>query len=92
MASSTGFLSELAGDLQRAAGAAERIAHLLDAQAVMPQPATPQPINLYSPLACQFDHVDFASGTVNQPDVLISFQHPSLTNAGILTRKSLNSP
>ena len=60
VASSTGFLSELAGDLQRAAGAAERIARLLDTKAVMPQPTTPQPINLYSPVACQFDHVDFA--------------------------------
>jgi len=60
VASSTGFLSELAGDLQRAAGAAERIAHLLDTQAVMPQPTTPQPLDLYSPVACQFDHVDFA--------------------------------
>ena len=60
VASSTGLLSELAGDLQRAAGAAERIAHLIDTQAFMPQPATPQPLNLYSPVACQFDRVDFA--------------------------------
>ena len=60
VASSTGFLSELAGDLQRAAGAAERIAHLLDTQAVMPQPTTPQPLDPSSPVACQFDHVDFA--------------------------------
>ena len=52
VASSTGFLSELAGDLQRAAGAAERIAHLLDTQAVMPQPTTPQPLDLSSPIAC----------------------------------------
>ena len=60
VASSTGFLSELAGDLQRAAGAAERIAHLLDTKAVMPQPASPQPLYLNSPVACRFDHVDFA--------------------------------
>ena len=60
VASSTGFLSELAGDLQRAAGAAERIAHLLDTKAVMPQPASPQPLDLKSPVACQLDHVDFA--------------------------------
>ena len=60
VASSTGFLSELAGDLQRAAGAAERIAHLLDTKAVMPQPASPQPLDLNSPVACCFDHVDFA--------------------------------
>ena len=60
VASSTGLLSELAGDLQRAAGAAERIAHLIDTQAFMPQPAAPQPLNLDSPVACQFDHVDFA--------------------------------
>ena len=49
-----------AGDLQRAAGAAERIAHLLDTQALMPQPEAPQPLDLCSPVACQFDHVDFA--------------------------------
>ena len=60
VASSTGFLSELAGDLQRAAGAAERIAHLLDTKAVMPQPASPKPLDLNSPVACWFDHVDFA--------------------------------
>ena len=60
VASSTGLLSELAGDLQRAAGAAERIAHLIETQAFMLQPATPQPLNLYSPVACQFDRVDFA--------------------------------
>jgi ATP-binding cassette subfamily B protein len=36
VASSTGFLSELAGDLQRAAGAAERIAQLLDTKASLP--------------------------------------------------------
>ena len=60
VASSTGFLSELAGDLQRAAGAAERIAHLLDTKAVVPQPASPQPLDLNSPVACRFDHVDFA--------------------------------
>ena len=60
VAISTGLLSELAGDLQRAAGAAERIAHLIETQAFMPQPAMPQPLNLYSSVACQFDRVDFA--------------------------------
>ena len=60
VASSTGLLSELAGDLQRAAGAAERIAHLLDTKVVMPQPASPQPLDINSPVACRFDHVDFA--------------------------------
>ena len=39
VASSTGFLSELAGDLQRAAGAAERIAQLLYTKGSLPAAA-----------------------------------------------------
>jgi ATP-binding cassette subfamily B protein len=64
VASSTGLLSEIAGDLQRAAGAAERIALLLDTQAVMPRPGTPQPLDLKSQVACEFDRVDFTYPSV----------------------------
>jgi len=60
VASSTGFLSELAGDLQRAAGAAERIAQLLATKATLPQAASPRALDLDSSIACQFDNVEFA--------------------------------
>jgi ATP-binding cassette subfamily B protein len=60
VASSTGFLSELAGDLQRAAGAAERIALLLDTKAVMAEPAVPRRIDETAEDACVFDRVSFA--------------------------------
>ena len=55
-----GFLSELAGDLQRAAGAAERIAQLLETKASLPHSQSPQRINLRAKVACEFDGVNFA--------------------------------
>jgi ATP-binding cassette subfamily B protein len=60
VASATGFLSELAGDLQRAAGAAERIAQLLETKATLPAPLSPQRLDPDCPIACQFDNVAFA--------------------------------
>ena len=60
VASSTGFLSELAGDLQRAGGAAERIAQLLDTKASLPAPCSPQHISLRAAAACEFRAVNFA--------------------------------
>ncbi|MDC3235171.1 ABC transporter transmembrane domain-containing protein [Candidatus Puniceispirillum sp.] len=60
VASSTGFLSELAGDLQRAAGAAERIAQLLDTKASLPTSRSPQHISLRAEAACEFLGVNFA--------------------------------
>ena len=60
VASSTGFLSELAGDLQRAAGAADRIAALLQTDAALPQPAQPAVIATNHDIACRFDGVNFA--------------------------------
>ena len=70
VASSTGFLSELAGDLQRAAGAAERIAQLLDTKASLPVPASPQPINMAAATACEFAAVQFAyPAAVNRPAI-----------------------
>ena len=60
VASSTGFLSELAGDLQRAAGAAERIAQLLATNASLPKSRSPQHLNLRSVAACEFQGVNFA--------------------------------
>ena len=70
VASSTGFLSELAGDLQRAAGAAERIAQLLDTEASLPEPAAPQRINSAAATACEFVAVQFAyPAALNRPAI-----------------------
>jgi ATP-binding cassette, subfamily B, bacterial len=58
--SSLGQLSEVWGDLQSAAGAAERISELLSETPAITSP--PQPARLPSPVRgeVQFDHVDFA--------------------------------
>ena len=70
VASSTGFLSELAGDLQRAAGAAERIAQLLDTEASLPTPACPQLIDPAAATACEFAGVQFAyPASLNRPAI-----------------------
>ena len=70
VASSTGFLSELAGDLQRAAGAAERIAQLLDTKASLPAATSPQQINMAAVTACEFAAVQFAyPAAVNRPAI-----------------------
>ena len=60
VAASTGFLSDLAGELQRAAGAADRIAAMLQADETLPQPAVPRRINPACYIACAFEDVDFA--------------------------------
>ena len=70
VASSTGFLSELAGDLQRAAGAAERIAQLLDTEASLPASACPQLIDPAAATACEFAGVQFAyPAALNRPAI-----------------------
>ena len=60
VAASTGFLSELAGELQRAAGAAERIAQALEAKAALPEPGRPATLQRGHATACSFAAVDFA--------------------------------
>ena len=60
VAASTGFLSELAGELQRAAGAAERIAQALQATAALPEPERPATLQRGHATACSFAAVDFA--------------------------------
>ena len=60
VAASTGFLSELAGELQRAAGAAERIAQTLQTTADLSGPATPLPLRRDFEVACRFEAVDFS--------------------------------
>ena len=60
VAASTGFLSDLMGELQRAAGAAERIAVMLQADETLPQTAVPRQIDPDHDMACAFEGVDFA--------------------------------
>ena len=76
VASSTGFLSELAGDLQRAAGAAERIAQLIHTKAVLAEPANPRRLDPNVEYACAFDGVSFAyPSAINRPAICdVSFQ------------------
>jgi ATP-binding cassette subfamily B protein len=59
VAASVGTLSEVWGDLQRAAGAAERIAELLDAQADIAAPALPRPLPVPPRGAVAFEAVGF---------------------------------
>jgi len=70
VASSTGFLSELAGDLQRAAGAADRIAQLLATDVRLVEPVDPVAIQPDAPLACAFEMVDFAYPAVAERPAL----------------------
>lgn len=60
VAASTGFLSELAGELQRAAGAAERIAQTLQTTDSLTEPASPLPLRRDAEIACRFEAVDFS--------------------------------
>ncbi len=57
-ASSTGAISEVVGDLHRAAGAAEHIFELLDVRPTITTPATPQKLPTAKG-ALVFDHVTF---------------------------------
>ena len=60
VASSTGTLSELGGELQRAAGAADRIAQLLGQPLRRSDPGQPHPIAADKGVQICFDNVDFA--------------------------------
>lgn len=53
-------LSEVAGDVQRAAGAAERLLELLDARPVIQAPGSPTPIPRPVRGEIAFEHVSFA--------------------------------
>ncbi|MFZ1428386.1 MAG: ABC transporter transmembrane domain-containing protein [Geminicoccaceae bacterium] len=60
VASAVGGLSDVFGDLQRAAGATERLFELLDAPAEIAAPATPTPLPAHSAGALRFEAVSFA--------------------------------
>ena len=60
IASATGSLSELGGGLQRAAGAADRIAAILQTQTDLTEAAVPQKIPSSDAISVHFDEVGFA--------------------------------
>lgn len=60
VAGAFGGLSEVAGDLQRAAGAVERLFGLLDAEPAIAAPAQPLPLPARSQGAVRFEDVRFA--------------------------------
>ena len=60
VASAAGALSEIMGDLQRAAGATERLFELLDETPQIVAPATPLPLPQPSAGAVRFERVRFA--------------------------------
>ena len=66
VASSVGALSDVSGELQRAAGAAERVASLLDEKPTLISPDTPQPFNEGQP-DISFENVSFSYAS--RPDL-----------------------
>jgi ATP-binding cassette, subfamily B, bacterial len=70
-ASSMGQLSEVWGEVQLAAGAAERISELLDETPIITAPALPQPLPQPPQGRLAFEHVTFAYPTRPEHDALI---------------------
>ena len=70
-ASSMGQLSEVWGEVQLAAGAAERISELLDEKPIITAPAVPQPLPLPPQGRLALEHVIFAYPTRPEQDALI---------------------
>ena len=68
VATSGGAISETVGDLQRASGAAERLAELLDETPVIAEPVSPQPLPRPTRGAVSFADVSFRYPT--RPDSL----------------------
>ena len=60
VATSVGAVSEVAGDLQRAAGATERLLELLETAPEIDAPADPEPLPEPSPATVAFEDVTFA--------------------------------
>ncbi|HEX2526136.1 MAG TPA: ABC transporter transmembrane domain-containing protein [Geminicoccus sp.] len=72
VASAVGGLSDLMGDLQRAAGATERLFELLDTQPLVMAPAHPRPITATRG-AVRFEKVRFAYPAIPDRDILTDF-------------------
>ncbi len=70
VASAAGALSEIMGDLQRAAGATERLFELLDETPQIVAPAAPLPLPRRSAGRIRFEHVRFAYPAHPQRPVL----------------------
>jgi ATP-binding cassette subfamily B protein len=70
-ASSMGQLSEVWGEVQLAAGAAERISELLDEKPIITAPAVPLPLPQPPQGRLAFEHVTFAYPTRPEQDALI---------------------
>ncbi len=68
VASSGGAISETIGDLQRASGAAERLAELRDEQPIILEPASPKPLPKPTRGALAFEDLSFRYPT--RPDSL----------------------
>jgi ATP-binding cassette, subfamily B, bacterial len=60
VAGSVGAISEVYGDLQRAAGATERLVELLEADSLLPESAAPRMLPRHDLLDLRFDHVSFS--------------------------------
>ena len=71
-ASSMGQLSEVWGEVQLAAGAAERISELLDEKPIITAPAVPQPLPQPPQGRLALDHVTFAYPTRPDQDALVN--------------------
>lgn len=68
LASSGAMLSEMWGEIQRAAGAMERLIELLDAEPTISAPPDPRPLPEPATGGITFDHVDFSYPS--RPDTL----------------------
>lgn len=73
VASAVGGLSDVFGDLQRAAGATERLFELLEARADVASPAQPRPLPERSQGAIRFERVSFAYPSQPERRVLSGF-------------------
>jgi ATP-binding cassette, subfamily B, bacterial len=67
VAGSVGAISEVYGDLQRAAGATERLVELLGADSLLPEPATPRRLPTQQLRSFAFERVSFSYAS--RPDV-----------------------
>ncbi|WP_051328694.1 ABC transporter transmembrane domain-containing protein [Geminicoccus roseus] len=72
VASAVGGLADVMGDLQRAAGATQRLFELLDTRPVVVAPAQPRPIGTTRG-AVRFEHVGFAYPAIPDRPVLNAF-------------------
>ena len=73
VAGAVGALSEVVGDLQRAAGATERLMELLDSEPAIAAPENPQPFPDPPAGAIRFDDVTFAYPTRPEISALKNF-------------------